>query len=217
MKTLIREIVLSQTYQQAAGSPSPDNPGNLLLRHQNRRPAPAETLRDSILAVAGELDPEPRESVVNQLGMYAIATSGSRHASLGKTGDLRQRSIYMPIVRGAVPPSLAVFDMPNPDLVTGNRPATTVPAQALFMMNSPFVREMAASVSEKAAGEGRSLEEIIRDLYKRILVREADQGDLRMGKDYIQNLASKDGKTEQEAVASLIQVLFSSTEFRFIE
>ena len=156
MKTLIREIVLSQTYQQAAGSPSPDNPGNLLLRHQNAFTAPAETLRDSILAVAGELDPEPREIRPNQLGMYAIATSGSRHASLGKTGDLRQRSIYMPIVRGAVPPSLAVFDMPNPDLVTGNRPATTVPAQALFMMNSPFVREMAASVSEKAAGEAEA-------------------------------------------------------------
>ena len=217
IKALIRKIVLSKTYQQAADSPAWDNPNNGQLRHQNRRPAPAETLRDSILAVAGELDPKPRESVVKPLGMYAISTGGSRHASLAKTGELRQRSIYMPVVRGAVPPSLAVFDMPNPDLVTGRRAVTTVPAQALFMMNSPFVRDMAKAVSEKVASKGRAIEDTIQDLYKRILVRDADTGDIEMGKDYIQGLVQNDGKTEQEAVASFVQVLFSSTEFRFIE
>ncbi|MFP6901665.1 MAG: DUF1549 domain-containing protein, partial [Opitutales bacterium] len=112
MKALIREIIRSQTYLQAARTASENDPDNLLVRHQNRRPAPAETIRDSILAIAGELDRKPRNSVVSQLGKFAIETSGKRHASLGQTGKLRQRSIYMPIVRGAVPPSLAVFDLP---------------------------------------------------------------------------------------------------------
>jgi cytochrome c553 len=216
MKYLIREIIRSHTYQQAALTADEDDPENLLLRRQNRRPAPAETIRDSILAIAGELDRKPRDSVVELLGMYAIETSGKRHASLGQTGKLRQRSIYMPIVRGAVPPSLAVFDLPNPDLVTGTRAVTTVPAQALFMMNSPFVRSMAKSVSLQVTEGDQSNEEIIQQLYRRILIRDADADDLAIGKEYITQLMN-DGKSQQEAIASFVQILFSSTEFRFIE
>jgi hypothetical protein len=212
MKSLIREIVRSQTYQQAAQTATEDDPDNQRLRHQNRRPAPAETLRDSILAIAGELDREARKSMVEPLGKFAIATSGSRHESLAKTGKLRQRSIYMPFVRGAAPPSLAVFDLPNPDLVTGKRADTTGPAQALFMMNSPFVRDMAQAVSTSLAKEDLTIGETIQQLYRRILIRDADSSDMAMAQDYIQ-----DGKSPQAALASFVQILFSSTEFRFIE
>ena len=149
--------------------------------------------------------------------MYAIQTSGKRDASLGQTDKLRKRSIYLPVVRGAVPPSLAVFDFPNPDLVTGTRAATTVPAQALFMINSPFVREMADAVSLLVDKEGRSLEEVIRNLYVEVLTRDADNEDLMMAKNYINQLMDNEGKTRQEAIASFVQVLFSSTEFRFVE
>ena len=217
MKTLIREIVASRTYQQSVQAASNDDPDNLLLRSQNRRPLPAETLRDSMLAIAGELDSTPHKSVVEQLGMYAIATSGTRDKSLSETGKLRQRSIYMPVVRGAVPPSLAVFDLPNPDLVTGTRAATTVPAQALFMMNSPFVQDMALAVSSQVVKTELPDEKIVQQLYQRILIRDADRDDIEMGMDYITRLMNEDGKSRQEAVASFVQILFSSTEFRFIE
>ncbi|MDB4459040.1 DUF1553 domain-containing protein [bacterium] len=218
MKSMIREILLSKTYQQTTETSSESDPDNVLLQHQNRRPVPAETIRDSILAIAGELDRKPRNSVVDQLGMYAIATSGKRHASLGQTGELRQRSIYMPIARGAVPPSLSVFDFPNPDLVTGTRSITTVPAQALFMMNSPFVQDMAKAVSLRAGSpEGRAMEAIIKQLYEEILIRKTDSADLAMARDYISQLMDQDGKTRQEAIASFVQILFSSTEFRFVE
>ena len=215
-KSVIREIVCSRMYQQSAQSEGAEDPANTMLRRQNRRPLPAETLRDSILAIAGELDREPRESSVSQLDMYAITTSGARHASLAQTGQLRQRSIYLPVVRGAVPPSLAVFDFPNPDLVTGRRATTTVPAQALFMMNSPFVREMAQAVSTRMAAENISTEEQIQQLYRQILIRDADDDDIAIGGEYLTELTSE-GKTRQEAVASLVQILFSSTEFRFVE
>ena len=217
VKSLIQKIVLSKTYQQSAQSGSETDPDNRLLRHQNRRPVPAETIRDSMLSIAGELDRGRKESVVEQLGMYAIATSGKRDASLARTGELRQRSIYMPIVRGAVPPSLAVFDFPNPDLVTGRRSITTVPAQALFMMNSPFVQEMAGIVSQKVIAERRPMEEIIHQLYLEILIREPDGDDQSMAVGYLSELMSNQGKSLQEATASFAQILFSSTEFRFIE
>lgn len=217
MKQLIREIIHSQTYQQAAQTASEKDPDNSLFKHQNRRPAPAETLRDSILAIAGELDRESRNSVVGPLGMYAIETSGKRHASLSQTDSLRQRSIYMPIVRGAVPPSLALFNLPNPDLVTGTRAVTTVPAQALFMMNSPFVRKMAESVSAQVTQEAQPIEDVVQSLYQRILIREADTGDIALGKEYITQLMNENSKSRLEAIASFVQILFSSTEFRFIE
>ena len=216
MKSVVREIVRSKTYQQTALTAAEDNPDNLLLRHQNRRPQTAESIRDSILVIAGQLDGRSIESGVAEIGMYAIATSGKRHKSLEQTDQLRQRSIYMPIIRGAVPPSLAIFDLPNPDLVTGSRSVTTVPAQALFMMNSPFVREMAESVSVQLIAEDLSLEFSVQQLYERILIRDADDDEIAMGKDYIIQLMN-DGKTQAEAVASLVQILFSSAEFRFIE
>ena len=217
VKSLVRKIVLSEAYQMESRTPAADNPDNLLLLHQNRRPAPAETLRDSILAIAGELDPTPSESVVAQLGMYAISTGGSRHDSLSQTGKLRKRSIYMPVVRGAVPPSLAVFGTPNPDLVTGKRAASIVPEQALFMMNSPFVRKMALATSKKLLVDGHCPEGIIRRLYKSILVREPRADEVEATKEYLQTLLQEDGKSMEEAVASFVQVLFGSSEFRFIE
>lgn len=215
-KSLIRRIVTSRTYLQAARAPSDSDPYNELLLHQNRRPQSAESMRDSMLAISGLLDSTPRNSVVKQLGMYAIQTSGKRHESLARTDQLRQRSIYLPIVRGAVPPSLALFDLPNPDLVTGARAETTVPAQALFMMNSDFVREVATALSKKIVRMAESDEEAINQLYRRILIRDASHQDVLAASDYLATRI-ENGTSNQEAIASLAQVLFSSTEFRFID
>ena len=148
--------------------------------------------------------------------MYAIQTSGKRDPSLAKTGDLRQRSVYMPVIRGAVPPSLAIFDLPNPDLVTGTRSETTVPAQALFMMNSKFMQDMSQAMSAKLCKDHEEMNRLIEDMYQRILIRSADQDDITRARTYIDGL-TKDGKSEQQAVASFVQILFSSTEFRFVD
>ena len=216
VKTLVRRIVQSNTYQQNSTRTSFSDPENRYLRRQNCRPASAETLRDSILAIAGELNGETQESAVGTLGMYAIQTSGKRDPSLAKTGELRQRSVYMPIIRGAVPPSLAIFDLPNPDLVTGTRPETTVPTQALFMMNSKFIQQMSQSMSEKLCADHEELDQLVHDMYQRILIRSASQDDISQAKAYIDGL-TKNGKSEPQAVASFVQILFSSTEFRFID
>ena len=216
VKSLIRRVVQSKTYQQNSVLVSSSDPENRYLRRQNCRPASAETIRDSILAITGQLDRQQGESAVESLGMYAIATSGKRDASLGKTGDLRQRSIYMPVIRGAVPPSLAIFDLPNPDLVTGTRAETTVPTQALFMMNSQFVQDMSRAMSVRVCADHDELAPLIRDLYQRILIRPAEEDDISKAKEYI-GVLTRERKSQQEAVASFVQILFSSTEFRFVE
>ena len=216
LKSLIRKVVESKTYQQNSALVSSSDPENRYLRRQNCRPASAETIRDSILAITGQLDRQQGESAVESLGMYAIATSGKRDASLGNTGDLRQRSIYMPVIRGAVPPSLAIFDLPNPDLVTGTRAETTVPTQALFMMNSQFMQDMSHAMSVRVCAEHDEMAPLIRDLYQRILIRAAEQDDIGRAKEYI-GVLTREGKSRQDAVASFVQILFSSTEFRFVD
>ncbi len=213
IKALISEIVTSDTYQQAARTATDDDPSNSRLQHQNRRPAPAETIRDSILAIAGQLDSERQLSTIAHLGRYAIETSGKRDASLGKLHELRHRAIYLPVVRGALPPTLAIFDMANPDLVTGQRAATNVPSQALYLMNSPLVIEMSELTSKNLLKDDPSIETAITRAYLTILCRKPSSGDLALAQQYIES--TPDGL--EAGMSSLVQVLFGSAEFRFIE
>ena len=213
---MIRKIITSKTYQQAVADVSEGAGEKSQFQKQYRRPAPAETIRDSLLAVSGKLDGESRDSVVSELGMHAIESNGKRHVSLGQTGKLRQRSVYLPVVRGAVPPSLAVFDFPNPDLVTGKRAITTVPAQALFMMNSPFVHEMSYALSLLLLQNNVTIEKSIQQLYRRVLIRQAGRDEVSKGKKYVAELM-EEGQALEQSFASFVQVVFCSAEFRFIE
>ena len=216
VKSVIRKIITSKTYQQAVADVLDGADEKSQFQKQYRRPAPAETIRDSLLAVSGKLDGESRDSVVSELGMHAIESNGKRHVSLGQTGKLRQRSVYLPVVRGAVPPSLAVFDFPNPDLVTGKRAITTVPAQALFMMNSPFVHEMSYALSLLLLQNNVTIEKSIQQLYRRVLIRQAGRDEVSKGKKYVAELM-EEGQALEQSFASFVQVVFCSAEFRFIE
>ena len=216
VKMLIRDIVCSEAYQQRAVNESGEALTGTKQIPQIRRVVSAEAMRDSMLFISGTLDPGRRNSVVKQLGMYAIATSGARHSSLAETGGMRQRSIYLPVVRGAIPPSLRVFDFPNPDLVTGARAETTVPAQALFMMNSPFVRSMAAAAGARLHQLDCSEPDMIRELYRMALVREPSEQELAAAITFLKKQSAA-GRGPQENLAALAQVVFSSAEFRFVE
>jgi hypothetical protein len=85
------------------------------------------------------------------------------------------------------------------------------------MLNSPFVRKMTQSLGTSIGKGDPSNEKVIQELYQRILIRDADSSDRQMGVSYLDRLMKQDGKSRQEAIASFAQVLFSSTEFRFIE
>ena len=85
------------------------------------------------------------------------------------------------------------------------------------MMNSPFVRDMAQAVSMRYADASQPVVDVIRDLYQRILLRDADADDVALGEDYIVQQMQVDEAPRQMAIASFVQILFSSTEFRFID
>src|SRR5262249_27236840 len=77
-------------------------------------------------------------------GMAARGGSGA-----GVNADRNCLSVYLPIVRDALPDALGVFDFPEPSLVTGDREDTTVPSQALFVMNSPSVQKICEAMAAR--------------------------------------------------------------------
>jgi hypothetical protein len=150
VKRTIRDIVLSRTYQlsdersDAAYGSDPDN--RLLWRFQRRR-LEAEPIRDALLFVAGTLDTHRP---------YGSASLTVNNLELGSTAKLlaandspRYRSAYLPMLRSNVPEMLSLFDMADPSLVVGRREVTSVPTQALYLMNSKFVQEQARRFAER--------------------------------------------------------------------
>ena len=138
IKKLIRFIVLSKTWQQSSvASPqaSEIDPENQLLSHFNLQRLDAESIRDSLVAVSGELSPE----------MYG---PGFPADSLSN-----RRAVYVRSNRNNLDPFLVAFDLPVPFATTGKRSATNVPAQSLAMLNSPFVIELANAWADRMRAE----------------------------------------------------------------
>jgi hypothetical protein len=233
LKSLVREIVLSRAYRQQAIHREEAflvDPENRLLWRANRKRLPAEALRDSLLAISGGLDESRGGSMVANLGTLV---DDNQADSKGYEGaDAPRRSVYMPIIRNELPSMLAVFDFADPDFVTGRRAETNVPAQALLLMNSEFVRTSADATAkrllETASGDdvGR-----VQSVYRTILARDPDAAELDRALEFVESLRSShagavatgdgSGETPDEAERApwtrLIHVLFASTDFRLLD
>jgi hypothetical protein len=134
------------------------------------------------------------------------------------------RSAYLPIVRGAVPEFLNLFDVADSELVVGQRDVTTVAPQALYLMNSPFVLEQSQATAERLLAKSDLADDAARVDYafRLVIGRPADSDQVAAALAYLQeysaSLASSD-KPETKRLAawsSLCQTLFSSAEFRYV-
>lgn len=144
-KNLIRQIVLSKTYRQSA-TPHTDlslsyladtDPENILLHKAPVRRLQAEAIRDSMLAISGRLDPK---LYGNSVPVYLNSfMQGRGRPKSGPLDGAGRRSIYTSIRRNFLPPMMLAFDMPSPFSSVARRTVSNVPAQALTLMNDPFV------------------------------------------------------------------------------
>ena len=151
VKKLIRKIALSRTYQLSSDFNNTAfnvDPENALRWRADKRRLDAESLRDSLLAISGTLEVKPPYG--------SVITGQSRNLRSGGSADINgfeatspHRSLYLPIVRKQVPNSLAIFDFADPNMGMGKRETTTVPSQALFLMNSKFVRTQAEIMARR--------------------------------------------------------------------
>jgi hypothetical protein len=173
IKKMHRLIMLSSVYQEtSANNPryAQIDPNNRLLWRANVRRLEFEALRDSLLAVGGALD----------TNMYG------RPVDLEREPYSTRRTIYGYVDRSDVPDELINFDFANPDLPTGRRHETTVPQQALFLMNSPLVIETARKLVGVPKFQSCEDDEArIRFLYTRLWQRLPGPEELKLGLDFI--------------------------------
>jgi len=150
IKRLVKEIVTSSTWRMGSGRNAHAvelDPLNLLLHHYPLRRLEGEAVRDKILAVSGRLD---RTVGGQSVEVFITEFHDGRGKPLGGPLDgAGRRSIYTKIRRNFLPSFLLAFDMPVPFQAMGRRTVTNVPAQALTLMNDPFVMEQAAVWARK--------------------------------------------------------------------
>ena len=173
LKKLHRWMVLSSTYRQS-GADRPEarakDPENTLLWRMNRLRLDFESLRDSMLAVTGELDPRV----------------GGLPFSLKAQPAVPRRTVYTYLERGRLPGEMYTFDFAKPEAHQPDRVRTIVPQQALYLMNSPFVAEQAVylagrrEVDAAPSGEAR-----VRALYRIAYQREPSDSELEWGLEQI--------------------------------
>ncbi|MEO6033684.1 MAG: DUF1553 domain-containing protein, partial [Verrucomicrobiota bacterium] len=173
MKKLHRTIMLSNTYQQSSEGNAryaQIDPQNRLLWRANIQRLEFEAVRDSILAIGGKLD----------------LTLGGKPVDLGAQPYSNRRTVYGYIDRRNLPEIYNQFDFANPDITSGKRYETTVPQQALFMMNSPLVVEQARSLVEQSAFKSlHSGEARIKFLYERIFQREPTATEVKLAMGFV--------------------------------
>jgi hypothetical protein len=214
LKNLHRVMMLSSIYQQKSDNDmryETLDPENRLLSKMNRRRLDFEAMRDTLLFVAGNLDPS--------VGGRPVDLLAQREGSFA-----RRRTIYGAIDRNDLPGLYRVFDFANPDLTTAQRDTTTVPQQSLFFLNSPFVMEQAAKLVESPSVQGLDCEaEQIRALFQRVYQRDPSEDDHQWGLRFLRVAsASADAdetipKQPLTPVERYAQVLLMSNELMFLD
>ena len=214
IKRLHREILLSAVYQQTStivesqARAARVDPNNRLLWRMNRRRLEFETLRDSILFVSGRLDERMAGRSVN---IEARPFSG-------------RRTVYAFVNRNDLPNLFRTFDFPSPDASASARPVTTVPQQALFEMNSPFILDQAQLLA--SAGDVRSASgptQKIRALYRRVLARDPDQMEQAALLNYVKQIQQQESTTRPTknhppgVWDRIAQTLLLTNEFLFVD
>jgi hypothetical protein len=183
-----------------------------------RRRLTAEQLRDSILFVSGELDREPGR------GHAFPAPTGwgyTQHAPFSAVYDHNKRTIYLMAQRLKRHPFLALFDGPDPNASTAMRTVSTVPTQALYFMNSPFVHEKAEKFS-RTLGQAASNTERINLAYAQALGRPPGEAERAEALEFIETYRVELGavdalQAEGSALAAFARVLFASNEFMHVD
>ena len=173
VKRVLREMVMSRAFRGVA-LPSPKatqiDPLNELLSHAPLRRLDAEAIRDSILAISGQLDPTMGGPGIDVY--HTAKTEGG--GPVGPLDGNRRRSLYQRIRRNASNPFLEVFDAPKPTTTRGTRDVTGGPVQALTMLNDPFIIDQATKWGARVAAEPATDEVRLRGMVLAALSRPAD-------------------------------------------
>ena len=226
IKSMHQMIMLSSTYQMSAQNAATNaarlDPENRSYWHFKRRRLEAEEIRDTLLLHAGRLN--------RSLGGASpkVKSQDLSPADLMKNRrfyeTFRRRSVYLPVVRTNVDKFLTLLDFPNAGAPVGERDTTTVPTQALMMMNSPFVIQQCQFVAQSILADERLASHAvrIRQLYLRLFSRLPVETETRWTAQFIESYQQSlpDDVAEERrrwmAWTALSQTLYASNDFFYV-
>lgn len=199
VKKMHRLIMLSDVYKQRSDvseSMVKTDAENRLLGRQNRKRIDFEGLRDGMLLTAGDLD----------------RTIGGKAVDIFKEPFSRRRTIYGFIDRQNLPGTFRIFDFASPDTHSPQRFITTVPQQALFLMNSPFVMEQSRKlVARPEIASKSALEEKLTALFRITYGRKPSEEEISLSRTFLEQSPEK---TRWELFA---QALLLGNDFAFVD
>ncbi len=199
IKALIRGIVTSSTYQQGETvhlKYAEQDPGNRLLWQMNRKRLDFEAMRDSVLSVSGNLR----------------LKQGGRSMHIANKPEASRRTVYGFVDRQNLPNLFRTFDFAGPDTTCPKRFTTTVPQQALYLLNSPFIEAQAKRLGARSGVTSADDEERIRVIYRLAYQREPSVEEASLAKAFVDEFVPSAAAWER-----LGQALLVSNEMMFVD
>ncbi len=230
LKSLHRMIVTSASYQQETS----DTP-NTWVHGFSKRRIEAEAIRDGLLMHGGDLsfdlvgqplsvktqDPSPADLKNNELAYRSF----------------RRRSVHLPVVRCNTHRFLTLYDFPNAAAPVGSRDSTTVPTQALLLMNDPMVMQQAENMAQKVLANDTTTNtqlslnghqnahektnvQRIKQLYEHLFQRPATDEEISTLKTFVRDFEStvtEDQDTELKVWTAMVHTLLLSSEYIHVD
>ncbi|MCA9212451.1 MAG: PSD1 domain-containing protein [Planctomycetales bacterium] len=229
LKATVRRMVLSRTYRMASSHNSKAteiDPDNRLLWRMPRRRLQADAIRDAMLSTSGQLDQGrggPALGLELEGNINGLGDNVNPPTWAGKVPDYikNRRTVYQPFRRerplGELE-ILSVFDFPHPNDVTGSRPNTTVATQALFLLNSPFVKQQAAKLARRLASDEPDDERVRVDrMYLLTVSRPAAAHEVETALEFLDQCTKEIEGNRAEAWIQLCHAILGSNGFLFCE
>ncbi|WP_020466700.1 DUF1549 domain-containing protein [Singulisphaera acidiphila] len=224
VKRLIRQVVLTRAYQLGSsfdGTNNEADPDNVLVWRMSKRRLEGEALRDAMLAISGQLDLDPpKGSPVARAGEGNTAPLQRFRGAYDL--QLNCRSVYLPVIRNHFLESLALFDFADPSLVVAERATTTVPAQGLYLLNSPFVIRQAEALADRLLRDVANDGDRIDEAYLRTFGRPPTDKEKGAAQAYLEGERRDDSArssagtlSDRAGWAAFCQALFASAEFLY--
>lgn len=218
-KGMIRSLILSRTYQMSSRPTDADalDPNNELWHRMAIRRLQGEVIRDSLLAVSGRLDPTLYGPSV-PIHLTEFMQGRGRPGMSGPLDGNGRRSIYISVRRNFLSPMMLAFDTPSPFSTVGRRTVSNVPAQALILMNDPFVIEQAQLWAGRLlAEESATTRQRLDRLYQMAFARLPSESEAAEAAAFLESQGAAQPENQRQAWSHLCHVMFNVKEFVYID
>jgi len=211
VKRLVREIVLSRTWQQAVATPAASDMDNRLFAHANRRRLDAEQIRDTILSVSGQLKLDLYGLNIGGAGDIDANDFSAQNTEYAYVYADTRRSVYTPAFRNKRLELFEAFDFGDINATIGQRNVSTVAPQALYLLNHSFVVEQARAAAERTLASSDDGDARLVSAFRRTLGRAPTATEWEKCRRFLGASASL------ETWAQLHQTLFATLDFRYLD